>query len=320
MTIGPGLGLLAAWGAADGPAESRMRRLGLVAAGFLGGLLLVAYPAIFHPGEYWDANVRYQIARQMLSDDGGRGRILVDWLLTGSTLWIAAVAGVIWGRYPGGRGLAIGAVATAVGYVGFLAAATRSAQISYSLAALPCLAYAASGLVEPIRALRPAPRALAWAAFLLVPAVPAATRVFERVTVPDPRVVAARRVRETVPAGSTILVDSWYGPSLRNPWLLLAPYGKVGQDWVGDSGFRESLAARLPEEDRAWTVIPYPAAMPIPDADALKQARVDTVIMSRAMMAREPARAAWESLEKSGTLVPVPPEGPAGVRYFRVAR
>jgi hypothetical protein len=324
MTIGPGLALLAFWGAVfPSPAEgglSRGCRVGLVLAGLVGGLVLFGYPALLHPREYWDSNVRYQIARQILSDEGGRGRLLHDWSRDGLTLWLAGLAGIVWGRFPERRTLAVGAFLTATGYMFFLVVFTRSAQVSYSLAALPCLAYAASGLVEPVRLLKPALRASAVAAILLVPSALAAIRVYQRVSEPHARVIAARRVLETQPAGTTLLVDSWYGPRLLHPRLLLAPYGKAGEEWARDPAFSASLERRLPREQAAWTIVAYPTDLPLPDRGSLRRARIDTVVISRLMMEREPTRAAWESLLKEGTLLPILPEGPGGIRYYRVAK
>jgi len=324
ITIGLGLGLLAFWGAwapSAAPAGlSRTRRLSLVLAGAAAGLLLFGYPIVLNPREYWSSNIQYQISRQILTDEGGRGRLLQDWLLEGLPLWLAGMGGMVWGRFREGRSLAIGAFVTATGYVFFLAAFTRSAQVSYSLAALPCLAYAASGLIDPLRTLKVPQRVLAVAAVLLLPSIFAAGRLWERIRETHPRVVSARRLLSTQPAGTTLLIDTWYGPRLLHPRLLLAPYGKVGEDWDRDPAFRASLEARLPKEHAAWTIIPFPQGMPIPDRAQLRSAGVDLVVLSEFMRRREPAAAAWERLLQEGVLQPVPPEEGGGVRFYRVAR
>ena len=324
ITIGLGLGLLAFWGAwfppAAGGSSSRSRRLGLMLAGFLGGLGVFGYPILLNPREYWMSNIQYQISRQILTDEGGRGRLLHDWLLEGLTLWLAGLAGVLWGRFREGRILAVGALVTATGYLFFLAVVTRSAQVSYSLAALPCLAYAASGLVEPLRRLKPHRGALAAAAVLLVPSTLAARKVAQRLVELNPRVVSAARVMSTQPPGTTLLVDTWYGPRLLHPRLLLASYGKAGAEWYRDPGFRASLERRLPQDHAAWTVIPFPAELPIPDRTRLRTAGVDVVILSDVLKEREPAQGAWKALISDGTLQPIPPDAPGGVRFYRVAK
>ena len=324
ITIGLGLGLLAFWGAWLPPAAAgsppRSRRLGLILAGFLGGLVLFGYPILLDPLEYWNSNIQFQLHRQILSDDGGRGRLLHDWFQEGSTLWLAGLAGILWGRFREGRHLAVGAFVTASGYIFFLAVVTRSAQVSYSLAALPCLAYAASGLVGWFQNLRPPARALALAAVLGIPWALATGRALERVTEPHPRVLAAHRVASTQPPGTTLLVDSWYGPRLLHPRLLLAPYGKVGEEWYRDPSFRASLERRLPREHAAWTLIPFPAGMPLPDRERLRRAGVDVVILSNFMKDRYPAREAWKALISDETLEPIPPDAPGGIRFYRVAK
>jgi len=319
MTIGLGLGLLALWGAAapipGGGGPSRGRRLGFVLAGFIAGFVLFGYLILLHPQQYWEANIRYQIARQILTEEGGRGRLIHDWLVEGLPLWIAALAGVLKGRFREGRALAVGAFATATGFTVFLAAATKSAQISYCLAALPCLAYAASGLVAPLRECPVPLRILLVALVLGSPAIPALDRVHDRVFVTHPRMIATARVLATEPAGTTLLIDSWYGPRLLHPRLLLAPYGRVGEEWSRDPGFRASLEARLPREHRAWAVVPYPQELPEPDAAGLQKLGVDTVILSELMMKRQPA---WQRLISDGTLRPIPPDEPASILFYRV--
>ncbi|HLY12443.1 MAG TPA: hypothetical protein VKW04_24280 [Planctomycetota bacterium] len=321
ITIGLGLGLLAAWGAFfPGPAgagPSRGRRLGLVGAGFIAGLVLLGYPILLHPDAYWQSNIRYQISRQILTDEGGRGRLLRDGLLESLPLWLAGGVGAWKGRFREGRSLAVGALLTAAGYVGFLGAVTRSAQISYSLAALPCLAYAASGLVELLRPLDPPKRALWMAALLVVPGLSAAGRVWQRVRDPHPRVTAAARVRATQAPGTTLLVDSWYGPRLLHPALLLAPYGKIGEAWGREPGFLESLERRLPRHDAAWTILPYPEHPAFPDRGALRRAGVDVVILSDLLRRRDPA---WDLLVSDGTLQPIPPDEPGGIVFYRVLK
>jgi hypothetical protein len=319
MTIGLGLGLLAFWGAVapipGGGGPSRGRRLADVLTGFTAGFVLFGYPILLHPQQYWEQNIRFQVSRQILTHDGGRGLLIHAWLAEGLPLWIAALAGVLRGRFREGRALAVGAVATAIGYTAFLAAVTKSAQISYSLAALPCLAYAASGLIAPLLE-RPVPLRLLLVALVLgIPAVPALGRVRDRVFVPHPRVIAAARVLATEPPGTTLVIDSWYGPRLFHPRLLLLQYGRVGEEWFRDPVFRASLEARLPREHRAWTVVPYPEELPEPDAAGLQKLGVDGVILSELMMKRQPA---WQRLISDGTLQPVPAEEPGSILFYRV--
>jgi hypothetical protein len=257
------------------------------------------------------------LTRQILTEDGGRGRLLRDWLVEGLPLWVAGIAGAFRGRFREGRSLAAGALATAAGYVVFLAAATRSAQVSYSLAALPCLAYAASGLVGRLRELPASRRAILVAAVFGLPALLALDRIRDRVFVPHPRVTAAARVIATQPAGKTLLVDAWYGPRLKHPALLLAPYGRVGQEWARDPEFLASLERRLPPEHRRWNVIPYPQEFSPPRAEKLRQAGVDVVILSATMRDREPA---WGALIADGTLRPEPPDASGPIVFYRLAR
>ncbi|HLY72496.1 MAG TPA: hypothetical protein VKU80_00120, partial [Planctomycetota bacterium] len=162
--------------------------------------------------------------------------------------------------------------------------------------------------------------AVAAVAVLIVPSALATWRVTQRVREPHPRVLAAARVVSTQPAGTTLLVDTWYGPRLLHPRLLLAPYGKVGAEWYRDPVFRGSLERRLPPEHAAWTIIPFPEDMPLPDGDRLRRAGVDVVILSDLLKEREPARGAWKALESDGTLQPIPPDPAGGIRFYRVAK
>jgi hypothetical protein len=323
MTIGLGLGLLAFWAALAPVPEPkgprRGQRVGLVLVGLLAGFVLFGYPILLHPHQYWEANVKYQVARQILTDEGGRGNLLLVWAREGLALWLAGLAGLVWGRFPGGRALPIGAFVTASGFVIFLAAFTRSAQVSYSLAALPCLAYAASGLVEPLRRLKPPARVAAAAAVLIVPASLASVSVGQRLLTPHEKALAARQAVEILPAGAGLLVDTWYGPALNHPRLLLAPYGSRGEKWAHDAAFTARLESYLPPEENRWRVLAYPKDMPIPDQERLRGAGIDFVIVSSTMMEREPARGAWRRLLEDGTLEPLPPDRARGIRFFRVA-
>jgi len=132
--------------------------------------------------------------------------------------------------------------------------------------------------------------------------------------------VSARRVLSTQRAGTTLLIDSWYGPRLLHPRLLLAPYGKIGEDWYRDPAFRASLENRPPREHAAWNVIPFPQGMPVPDRAQLQSVGVDLVILSNLVRRREPAAAAWEQLIQEGVLQAIPPEEGGGVQFYRVAK
>lgn len=322
MTHGLGLGLAAFGGAwvqrSDKGAPSRARRLAGVAAGFLAGVLVFGYPALLHPGEYWRSNLLYQFKRQIGSDDGGHGNIFVVWLVQGLPLWAAAAAGAFRGRFDGREPLARIGFATAAAYLLVLGLLTRSAQPSYSLAALPLLAYAASGL-QIAQAARPMRvRAAVLAVVLSIPLLWGGLAAAGRLFVENPRAAAARAFEARVPHGATALVDSWWGPALAHGRLRLSPYGAQGERWTRDPAFMNAFERALPPEHRRWTIVDYPRDLPRPDAAELRRRNIGFVAISRLMMERRETAGAWKPLLDDGTLLPDGSLGAEDILLFRV--
>ncbi len=318
MSIGLGLALAAAWASWFHPGEGRLRRVAAVCAGGAAGLVVFGYPIVLHPAEFWEANIRYQAHRQVTTGDALDADLLRLWAVQGAPLWLAGVAGALWGSFPGRRSVATGAMLTALGYLLTLAFLTGSRQAAYSLAALPCLAYASAGLLRARPERTWAVNAGLACVLFAVPAGFALREMVPRLARADLKLEAGRRFDEFVPPGSTVLVDSWYGPRLAVPELLVERYGPRGREWLADPGFRARLIAALPPADQRWRVLAYPEDMPLPDRAALARAGVGFVAVSRRMMLRAAEREAWQLLLDSGALVPLGVLGEDKIRFYRV--
>ncbi len=322
MTIGVGLFVLPLWVAILLPAESdglgRIDRLKRVALGAAAGLAAFGFPILLHPGDYWAQNVRYQLHRQVLSDAAGDGNLLLLWAVQGPTLWILGLGGA-WASRPGReRTLATGALLAALGFLLVPALLTRSRQASYSLAALPCLAYAASSLVPRARALRGPLRIPLCAALLALPAWHASAYVLHRTMAEDPKAAAAARMVREIPAGSVVLVDSWWGPRIAHRDVILEPYRKHVPGWMKDPAFARRLEAGLPPEHNRWDVVVYPEGVEAPLGDFISRRGIGYAAIGAGMMLRPPHRDSWDRLRREGRLEELDASPGGEIRLLRI--
>jgi hypothetical protein len=301
MTIGIGLGLLPFLTAL---LSGRPRHAGLVLAGFAVGMVVAGYPILLHPGGYWEENIQYQLHRNILSNEGGDGRLVQVWLTQAPTLWLAALAGVLWGRFRGPLRIAPAAFATALAYILVLALATRTRQVKYSLAVLPCLAWCAAGLVRAVEERSPRAAAALVLAIVLVPGVQTLGYLARRLEYPDVKAVAALRMMETIPPGKSVLVDFLWGPRLQNRHLLLARYGERGAEFDRLPAFRDYVDRCLPPEQNRWRVVVYPHDLPHPDRAALRRQGIDFVVVSERTMNGVDGSSPWRPMIEAGVLQP----------------
>jgi hypothetical protein len=316
MTSGLGLGLaaFASAGFLEGQ-TSRGKRLLLVLTGFSIGLVISGYPALLRPEEYWRGNILYQINRQVLTDEGGKGSILAVWVREGLPLWLAGLAGLILGKRDHRRAIAWASSLTAAGYLFTLALFTRSAQPSYSLPALPFLAFLASRLLGAFPSARPSIRVLAAIAVFILPASLGATSAIQRLTRQDPKAIAAEVIVNSVPPGKTLLIDSWWGPRLAHRHLLLSPYGDQGKPWCANPSFEIALQRYLPPKHNQWNILDFPRDIPKPGREAFARAGIHYVAVSRGILDKPQ----WKALLEERILVPVKPLGTDEILLYQVS-